>query len=89
MLVDAIVRLWKFRRPAVWSRARRCCDAPSQTGSIWNNGEERDSGSRVPKVEVTGQYKLASSSARWVHGSLARCATVVMAGSLPELLQHR
>jgi hypothetical protein len=36
------------------------------------NLEQSSSGSRVPKVEVTGQYKLASRSASCVHGSLAR-----------------
>jgi hypothetical protein len=34
--------------------------------------KERNSGARVPKVEVTRQYKLAFGFQKLVHGGLAR-----------------
>jgi hypothetical protein len=67
------VRLRIFDSRPVWSRVREAEMRPhDKSGSIWNNREQRNSGARVSKVEVTRQYKLASSCASCVHGSLVR-----------------
>jgi hypothetical protein len=57
-------------------------------GHSGNNREQRSSGLRVPKVEVTRQYKLASRSASCVHGSLARARNRGDGAASVEELHH-